>query len=138
MALAGKVNKHLVQLISKHGGKAIGLCGIDGEKMKAEKYTKSDVGFVGEITEIDTDVIDYTLENKNIPVISSVATGENGEVFNINADTAAAAIAASIHADLFLLMNDICELLMDKDYEYTTVRFPKYRRSSLRALSPAV
>mgnify|MGYP003602350555 FL=1 len=87
MVLAGKVNKHLVQLISKHGGKAIGLCGIDGEMMKAVKYTKSDVGFVGEITEIDTDVIDYTLENKYIPVISSVATGENGEVFNINADS---------------------------------------------------
>lgn len=68
MVLAGKVNKHLVQLISKHGGKAIGLCGIDGEMMKAVKYTKSDVGFVGEITEIDTDVIDYTLEINIYPL----------------------------------------------------------------------
>lgn len=121
MVLAGKVNKHLVQLISKHGGKAIGLCGIDGEMMKAVKYTKSDVGFVGEITEIDTDVIDYTLENKYIPVISSVATGENGEVFNINADTAAAAIAASLHAEKLLLMTDISGLLMDKDDDSTLI-----------------
>ena len=136
MVLAGKVNKHLVQLISKHGGKAIGLCGIDGEMMKAVKYTKSDVGFVGEITEIDTDVIDYTLENKYIPVISSVATGENGEVFNINADTAAAAIAASLHAEKLLLMTDISGLLMDKDDDSTLIH--DVQVSEIPSLSPAV
>lgn len=121
MVLAGKVNKHLVQLISKHGGKSIGLCGLDGNMIKARKYTKADIGFVGEITEINTDVINHTLENKYIPVISSVATGENGEVYNINADTAAASLAAALHAEKLLLMTDISGLLMDKEDESTLI-----------------
>lgn len=121
MVLAGKVNKHLVQLISKHGGKAIGLCGLDGDMIKARKYTKADIGFVGEITEINTDVISYTLENEYIPVVSSVATGENGEVYNINADTAAASLAAALHAEKLLLMTDISGLLMDKENESTLI-----------------
>lgn len=121
MVLAGKVNKHLVQLISKHGGKAIGLCGLDGDMIKARKYTKADIGFVGEITEINTDVISYTLENKYIPVVSSVATGENGEGYNINADTAAASLAAALHAEKLLLMTDVSGLLMDKEDESTLI-----------------
>ena len=121
MVLAGKVNKHLVQLISKHGGKSIGLCGLDGNMIKARKYTKADIGFVGEITEINTDIINHTLENKYIPVISSVATGENGEVYNINADTAAASLAAALHAEKLLLMTDISGLLMDKEDESTLI-----------------
>ena len=121
MVLAGKVNKHLVQLISKHGGKSIGLCGLDGDMIKARKYTKADIGFVGEITEINTDVINHSLENKYIPVISSVATGENGEVYNINADTAAASLAAALHAEKLLLMTDISGLLMDKEDESTLI-----------------
>ena len=121
MVLAGKVNKHLVQLISKHGGKSIGLCGLDGDMIKARKYTKADIGFVGEITEINTDVINHTLENKYIPVISSVATGENGEVYNINADTAAASLAAALHAEKLLLMTDISGLLIDKEDESTLI-----------------
>lgn len=121
MVLAGKVNKHLVQLISKHGGKSIGLCGLDGDMIKARKYTKADIGFVGEITEINTDIINHTLENKYIPVISSVATGENGEVYNINADTAAASLAAALHAEKLLLMTDISGLLMDKEDESTLI-----------------
>ena len=121
MVLAGKVNKHLVQLISKHGGKSIGLCGLDGDMIKARKYTKADIGFVGEITEINTDVINHTLENKYIPVISSVATGENGEVYNINADTAAASLAAALQAEKLLLMTDISGLLMDKEDESTLI-----------------
>lgn len=122
MVLAGKVNKHLVQLISKHGGKAIGLCGLDGDMIKAKKHTDIDVGFVGDITEINTDVIKYTLENSYIPVVSTVATGENGEVFNVNADTAAASIAASLHAEKLLLMTDICGLLADKEDDSTLIR----------------
>lgn len=121
MVLAGKVNKHLVQLISKHGGKSIGLCGLDGDMIKARKYTKADIGFVGEITEINTDIINHTLENKYIPIISSVATGENGEVYNINADTAAASLAAALHAEKLLLMTDISGLLMDKEDESTLI-----------------
>ncbi len=121
MVLAGKVNKHLVQLISKHGGKAVGLCGIDGEMIKAEKYTKADIGFVGEITEVNTEIINYNLQNGYIPVISSVATGENDEVYNINADTAAASLAAGLRAEKLLLMTDISGLLMDKNDETTLI-----------------
>ncbi len=121
MVLAGKVNKHLVQLISKHGGKAVGLCGIDGEMIKAEKYTKADIGFVGEITEVNTDIINDNLQNGYIPVISSVATGENDEVYNINADTAAASLAAGLRAEKLLLMTDISGLLMDKNDETTLI-----------------
>ena len=121
MVLAGKVNKHLVQLISKHGGKAVGLCGIDGEMIKAEKYTKADIGFVGEITEVKTDIINDNLQNGYIPVISSVATGENDEVYNINADTAAASLAAGLRAEKLLLMTDISGLLMDKNDETTLI-----------------
>ncbi len=122
MVLAGKVNKHLVSLLSKHGGNAIGLCGLDGEMIKAKKFEKFDVGFVGEITEINTDVIKYTLENAYIPVVSTVASGENGEVYNINADTAAAQIAAALHAEKLLLMTDISGLLKDKDDESTLIQ----------------
>lgn len=121
MVLAGKVNKHLVQLISKHGGKAVGLCGIDGEMIKAEKYTKADIGFVGEITEVNTDIINDNLQNGYVPVISSVATGENDEVYNINADTAAASLAAGLRAEKLLLMTDISGLLMDKNDETTLI-----------------
>lgn len=122
MVLAGKVNKHLVSLLSKHGGNAIGLCGLDGDMIKAKKFDEFDVGFVGEITEINTDVIKYTLENAYIPVVSTVASGENGEVFNINADTAAAQIAAALHAEKLLLMTDISGLLKDKDDESTLIQ----------------
>ena len=121
MVLAGKVNKHLVQLISKHGGKTIVLCGLDGDMIKARKYTKADIGFDGEITEINTDVINHTLENKYIPVISSVAAGGNGEFYSTNADTAAASLAAALHAEKLLLMTDISGLLMDKDDESTLI-----------------
>lgn len=121
MVLAGKVNKHLVQLLNSHGGNAIGLCGIDGDMIKAKKHTETDVGFVGDITDVNTDVIKYTLENSYIPVVSTVGTGENGEVFNINADTAAAEIAAALHAEKLLLMTDICGLLKDKDDENTLI-----------------
>lgn len=121
MVLAGKVNKHLVHLLSRHGGNAIGLCGIDGDMIKATKHTGTDIGLVGDITGINTDVIDATMENDYIPVVSTVATGENGEVFNINADTAAAEIAAALHAEKLLLMTDISGLLRDKDDDSTLI-----------------
>lgn len=122
MVLAGKVNKHLVQLLNRHGGNAIGICGIDGDMIKAKKHTQTDIGFVGDITEINTDVIKYTLENSYIPVVSTVATGDNGEVFNINADIAAAEIAAALHAEKLLLMTDISGLLRNKEDENTLIQ----------------
>lgn len=121
MVLAGKVNKDLVQLLQQAGGKAIGLCGLDGKLIQAEQLNP-DLGFVGEITDINPEVINTTLNNGYIPVISTVATGKNGKVYNINADTAAARIAAEMKAANLILLTDIKGLLEDKDDENTLIR----------------
>lgn len=121
MVLAGKVNKDLVQLLQRAGGKAMGLCGLDGDLIKA-KQLNPDLGFVGDITEIDPDPINTALNNGYIPVVSTVASGKNGEVFNINADTAAASIAAEMGAANLILLTDIKGLLEDKDDDSTLIR----------------
>ena len=121
MVLAGKVNKDLVQLLQRAGGKAMGLCGLDGDLIKA-KQLNPDLGFVGDITEFDTDPINTALNNGYIPVVSTVASGKNGEVFNINADTAAARIAAEMGAANLILLTDIKGLLEDKDDDSTLIR----------------
>lgn len=121
MVLAGKVNKDLVQLLQRAGGKAMGLCGLDGDLIKA-KQLNPDLGYVGDITEIDPDPINTALNNGYIPVVSTVASGKNGEVFNINADTAAARIAAEMGAANLILLTDIKGLLEDKDDNSTLIR----------------
>lgn len=121
MVLAGKVNKDLVQLLQRAGGKAMGLCGLDGDLIKA-KQLNPDLGFVGDITEIDPDPINTALNNGYIPVVSTVASGKNGEVFNMNADTAAARIAAEMGAANLILLTDIKGLLEDKDDDSTLIR----------------
>lgn len=121
MVLAGKVNKDLVQLLERAGGKAMGLCGLDGNLIKA-KQLNPDLGFVGDITEINPDVINTALNNGYIPVVSTVASGENGEVYNINADTAAARIAAEMGAANLILLTDIKGLLENKDDDNTLIR----------------
>ena len=82
MVLAGKVNKRLVHHLHMHGGHAIGICGLDDGMIKAKKVEK-DIGFVGDIVDIDTTLVDGILAQHYIPVISTVGGGENGEVFNI-------------------------------------------------------
>ncbi len=121
MVLAGKVNKDLVQLLQQAGGKAMGFCGLDGKLIQAEQLNP-DLGFVGEITDVNPEVINTALNNGYIPVISTVATGKNGEVYNINADTAAARIAAEMKAANLILLTDIKGLLEDKDDENTIIR----------------
>lgn len=121
MVLAGKVNKDLVQLLERAGGKAMGLCGLDGNLIKA-KQLNPDLGYVGDITEIHPDVINTALNNGYIPVVSTVASGENGEVYNINADAAAARIAAEMGAANLILLTDIKGLLEDKDDDNTLIR----------------
>ena len=121
MVLAGKVNKDLVQLLQQAGGKAMGLCGLDGNLIKA-KQLNPDLGYVGDITEINPDVINTALNNGYIPVVSTVAAGSNGEVYNINADTAAARIAAEMGAANLILLTDIKGLLEDKDDDSTLIR----------------
>lgn len=116
MVLAGKVNKELVSHLIQHGGRALGLCGIDGSMISAKKLEGDvDLGFVGEITGVNTRVILDALDNGYVPVISTVACGEDGQVYNINADTVASRIAAELGAENFILMTDIAGLLRDKD-----------------------
>ena len=118
MVLAGKVNKELVQLLAQHKGSAVGLCGIDGEMITAEKKKTDDgqdLGWVGEITGVNTKPIKDAIANGNIPVIATVATDSEGNTYNVNADTAAARIAAELGAENLILMTDIAGLLRDKD-----------------------
>ena len=122
MVLTGKVNKDLVSLLQQHKGKALGLCGLDGGMITAEKIGGDvDLGYVGEITEINTKPIIDALENGYVPVIATVATGEDGKSYNINADTAAARIASCLKAENLILMTDIIGLLEDKNDESTLI-----------------
>ncbi len=120
--LAGKVNKDLVQLLEKAGGNGMGLCGLDGSMLKAVQLASlEDLGFVGEIQEVNPKVIHKTIESGYVPIISTIASGYNGEVYNINADIAAARIAAELGATKLILMTDIRGLLRDKDDEFTII-----------------
>jgi len=122
MVLSGKVNKDLVQLLEHHGGRSIGLCGLDGGMLKAEKLISGeDLGYVGEITKVNTEVITNATANGYIPIIATVAGGSGGEVYNVNADIAAARIAAELGAVKLILMTDIRGLLRDKDDESTII-----------------
>ena len=121
MVLAGKTNKDLVNLLGTVGGKAVGLCGLDGQMIKAEKL--DDVhGFVGEITSVDTTPILDLLERGYIPVISTVGCDDEGNVYNINPDTAAARIAGELKAESFISMTDIAGLMRDKDDPDSLIR----------------
>ncbi len=122
MVLAGKVNKSLVQCLSEHSGQAIGLCGLDGKMLMADKLaTADDLGFVGEIREVNVTVINDAIANGYVPIISTVAGGYDGNVYNINADIAAAQIAAKLGASKLILMTDIRGLLRDKNDENTLI-----------------
>ena len=120
MVLAGKVNKSLVNYIQNIGGKAIGLCGIDGHMIEAEMKDPA-LGYVGEITDIDTTPILDVLDKGYIPVISTIGCDKEGNIYNINADTAAAKIAGKLQAESFISMTDIRGLLRDKDDEETVI-----------------
>ncbi len=114
MVLAGKVNKSLVQLLESHGGQALGFCGLDGRLLMAEKLISSvDLGYVGEIKEVNPEPLERAMENGYIPIVATVAGGYDGNVYNINADLAAAQIAAKLGAKKLILMTDIRGLLRD-------------------------
>ena len=122
MVLAGKVNKELVSALQLHGGKALGLCGCDGEMIIAEKLESDvDLGYVGQIKKITTKPILDALNNGYIPIISTVGTSADGQTYNINADTAAARIASCLRAENLILMTDIVGLLQDKDDDSTLI-----------------
>jgi acetylglutamate kinase len=116
MVLAGKTNKDLAALIHAHGGRAVGLSGIDGGLLRARKLVQGDVdlGFVGEITAVDCTVLTALMASGFLPVIATLALGEeSGGVYNINADTAAAQIAAALGAAAFLQLTNVPGLLRD-------------------------
>lgn len=114
MVLAGKVNKSLVELLERGGGKAIGICGHDGHLLKCEKQDEK-LGFVGKVVGIDTTVILDLLGLGYIPVVSTVGYDDDGNVYNVNADTAAAAISGALSAEGLILMTDTKGLLENKD-----------------------
>jgi len=120
MVLAGKVNKGLVALLGRLGCKAIGLCGADGHLITA-KVKDERLGYVGEITDVNAEPILDLLENGYVPVISTTACDSDGNIYNINADTAAAKIAAALKAESFISMTDIAGILRDKDDPSTLI-----------------
>ena len=121
MVLAGKVNKDLVSLLQNCGGKSIGICGIDDYMFKVSKHKKEDLGFVGEIDDIDTNLIETIINNKYIPIIATVGCDSLGNIYNINADTAAAKIAEKVNAETLIFMTDTAGLLKDKEDESTLI-----------------
>ncbi|MFR1801907.1 MAG: acetylglutamate kinase [Faecalispora jeddahensis] len=122
MVLAGKVNKDLVQLLERNNGRAVGLCGLDGGMIKVQKLqAEEDLGFVGDITHVNTSVITDVTEAGYVPVIATVGADENGTAYNINADVAASRIAAALGAEKLILMTDIRGLLRDKNDEETLI-----------------
>lgn len=122
MVLAGKTNKDLVSLIGVCGGKAIGLCGIDGRMIQAEKIAdKPELGYVGEITKVDTAPILNALADGYIPVIATVGVDDAGMAYNINADTAAAEIASALKAENMIALTDIRGLMNDVNDENSLI-----------------
>ena len=114
MVLAGKINKSLVNLLGTKGGKAMGISGMDGHLIEAEVKDER-LGFVGKITKVNVEPVTDLLEKGYIPVISTVGCDNKGNVYNINADTAAAYIAGALKAERLISMTDIAGILKDKD-----------------------
>lgn len=120
MVLAGKISKNLVNLLQVRGGKAIGISGVDGHMIQAQPKDPR-LGFVGEVTSINTQPILDLLEKGYIPVISTVGCDPQGNLYNINADTAAARIAGELQAESLISMTDISGILRDKDDPNTLI-----------------
>ena len=120
MVLAGKINKSLVNLLESIGGKALGLCGIDGHMMKCCKADEK-LGYVGKITEMNTKVITDALDAGYIPVVSTVGYDDEGHIYNVNADTASAVIAGALGATSLILMTDTKGVLRNKDDESSLI-----------------
>ena len=119
--LCGKVNKNLVASVNAHGGRALGLCGLDGNLLQARKLDRQDgcdYGLVGDIYEVDPSVVNDAIEDGYVPVVASVAVGVDaapGTVYNVNADTAAARLAAGMGAEKLVLLTDTVGVLENPD-----------------------
>ena len=121
MVLAGKINKGLVAQLDNLGGRAMGICGMDGGLIQAEMLDER-LGYVGRIKEVHPQPLFDLLEKGYIPVVSSIGCDASGHVYNINADTAAAAVAASLHAESLVSMTDIPGILLDPSDPSTLIR----------------
>lgn len=112
MVLTGKTNKEIVANINNIGGKAVGFCGIDGRLIECKKHyevvdgEQVDIGYVGEITKINTRILEIVASDEYIPVIAPIGIGEDGESYNINADTVAGEVAAALKAEKLMLLTD--------------------------------
>ncbi|MDE2692193.1 MAG: acetylglutamate kinase [Acidobacteriota bacterium] len=108
MVLGGSVNKRLVGMIQRAGGRAVGLTGKDGDLLRVRPHARADeLGFVGEIERVDTSLLDQLTNSGYVPVIGSLGVGPGGDTYNVNADTAAAALAAEVAAEKLLLLTDV-------------------------------
>lgn len=115
MVLAGKINKSLVNRIGAIGGKAMGLCGLDGRMIRAEALDMDRWGYVGNITHVDPQPVLDVLAMGYIPVVATVGYDDAGNVYNINADTAASRLAGVLKAECLISLTDIAGIMRDKD-----------------------
>ena len=132
MVLVGRVNKEIVALINQAGGRAVGLCGKDGNLIKARPEGQEGIGFVGEVSAVDIKILDTLVKSGYIPVVSSVAADENGQAYNINADTVAGEIAAALSAEKLILLTDTAGIL--KDYKDPSTLYAKLDIQQAREL----
>ena len=125
MVLAGKVNKQIVEMICEQGGCPVGLTGKDGKMLRAKKMEKDgiDLGYVGEIVEVDTKLLNTLLDDSFIPVIAPIGADEEGNTYNINADYAAVAIASALNAEKLVFLTDVEGVLEDKDNPDSLISF---------------
>jgi len=123
MVLVGRVNKELVSLINRAGGLGVGLCGKDGNLIKARPEGREGIGFVGEVNSVDIKLLGPLVSSGYIPVVSSVAADETGQAYNINADTVAGELAAALGAEKLILLTDTAGIL--KDYKDPSTLIPK-------------
>ena len=133
MVLTGKLNKDIVGILLHKGGKAIGLSGVDSGLLRAKK-TDKDLGFVGEVTEVNPDILTTLLDQNFIPVVSTVALGEDGDQarYNINADTAAAKIAVALKAEKFVQLTNVPGIL--RNIEDPTTLIKRIERTAIGSL----
>ncbi|MFN5854500.1 MAG: acetylglutamate kinase [Pseudanabaenaceae cyanobacterium] len=122
MVLVGRVNKQIVEMINLAGGSAVGLCGKDGNLVRARSQGNDAIGFVGEVSSINIKLLTTLLNAGHIPVVSSVATDETGQAYNINADTVAGELAAALGAEKMILLTDIAGILRDYKDVSTLIR----------------
>ena len=132
MVLVGRVNKEIVSLINTAGGSAVGLCGKDANLITARPADAEGVGFVGEVTSVDTRILEVMVNAGHIPVVSSVAADETGQAYNINADTVAGEIAAALGAEKLILLTDTAGIL--RDYKDPSTLIPRLDIQAARNL----